>query len=325
MGRAGSEEFPKDKHYEEVVANATLAEKTKMDAIINWYEADNWEDALKLAKEKCNIAEITNGLLPGNRFKGKFVSENNGMYAIAKIAGLSSDEKNQLISEFYGKRSFSQNLRDKIVATFKDNPEEKLIKIIRNIHESWNIDQSDKFQMWNEKKGKARNCEHQFDDLLLMQFGEDGATADKVFVDTIFSELGIIIDENKLKDIFINQQKQFLDDIMKKYGDETKTPHQVLVTYLQSGKYLLDCGRIAGRPLTTHATAIKADPNRADDPEKWNALLKNEIPIEIEELTTDNKIADSMAKLIEEQIRANGIDFDNLLNPQISNDDNSSR
>lgn len=308
MGRVGTEGFEKDANYEGLVGKATLAEKTKMDAAINWYEANNWEDALKLAQEKCNKTEIEKGLFPENRFKGNFVSENNAMLAIARIANLSAEEKNQFISEFYTKSSFSQNIRDKIKEAFKDNPEEKLIKVLRNVHVSWDIDQSNKFQMWNDKKGKARNTEHQFDDLLLMQYGEDGATADKLFVDTILNDLQINIDENKLKECFINAQKNFLSEISKKYERDGKNFHEALVEYLQSGEYISICEKIAGEPLTTHATAIKEDPTRAKQSEKWNRLDE----ISIKELLSDNTVAESMAELIENQIRENGIDIDTL-------------
>ena len=49
MVRVGTVPFTKDKHYEEIVENKSLAIRTKMDAIINWNEAESWEAALSLA------------------------------------------------------------------------------------------------------------------------------------------------------------------------------------------------------------------------------------------------------------------------------------
>lgn len=322
MGRVGSAEFLKDDNYKSMVANATLAEKTKMDAIINWYEAETWEDALKLSKERCNKTDIEYGLRQENKFKGNFVSENNAMLAIAKIAELTPEESKQFINEFYTRNSFSEDLRNKISSAFKANPEEKLIMVLRRIHVSWDIDQSDKFQMWNNKKSKARNTEHQFDDLLLMQFGEDGATADKLFVDTILSDLGITIDENKLKDVFINEQKMYLNYIMEKYGEETKDNHSALVKYLQNGEYLAKCEEIAGKELTTTATAIKEDKSRAEHSEKWEKLDTVSIR---KLLAEDSIVADSMASLIEAQVRFNGIDFSILHGDRQSPNDDGQR
>ena len=306
MGKVGSPGFEKDKKYYEIVENATLAEKTKMDSVINWGGANTWEDALVVAKGKCKETEIAYGLSPENRFSGRFVSENNAMIAIAKIADLSQDETNQFMNEFYTKGTFSQNLRDKISIAFSNNPEEKLIKILRAIHVSWDIDQSNKFQMWNTKNNIPRNTEHQFDDLLLMQYGEDGATADKVFVDVIFADLGITFDETKLRTIFINQQKEFIDNIMNEYGNESNNFHQSLVKYLKSGKYISYCEKVAGKELTTTASAIKEDPSRAEHPEKWVELENVRI---LDLLREDRTVAESMATLIEEQIRANGIEL----------------
>ena len=309
MGRVGTEGFEKNQRYYDLVANATLAEKTKMDAIINWYEADTWEDALVLARQKCDRTEIDKGLLVENRFKGNFVSENNAMMAIARIANLSQEETSQFMNEFYTKGTFSQNLRDKIAGAFKDEPEKKLIKVLRGVHASWNIDQSNKFQMWNARKGIARNSEHQFDDLLLMQYGEDGATADKLFCDTILTDLGIQIDETKLRNEFLSQQRAFLDNILENYGQEgSKDIHQALITYLQSGEYITYCEKVAGHELTTTATAIKEDNSRAEHPEKWASLDQVRIADLIRE---DRKVAESMAMLIEAQVRANGIIQDN--------------
>lgn len=308
MGRVGSNEFKKDSHYEELITGASLAVKTKMDAIINWYEANNWEDALKLAQEKCNESDIAFGRLAENRFKGKFVSENNALLAISKIAKLAPEQTEQFINEFYTQGTFSPELREIVTNAFSDEPEKKLIHVLRNVHVSWNISEHNKFQMWNDKKGIARNAEHQFDDLLLMQFGEDGATADKLFVDSILTDLGITIDDEKLKEAFINQQKKFLGEIISKYG-QNKTPHQALVAYLQSGQYIAGCEKRAGHKLTTYATAIKNDPSRADYSEEWAKLEE----IRIADLThNDSKIAESMAQLMEQQIKANGIDMNSI-------------
>ena len=347
MGRVGSNEFKKDVHYEDLTKDVSLAVKTKMDAIINWNEidtkkeADPWKAALKKAMEKCEGINIDDELLPENRFSGKYVSEKNALLAIAKIAKLTTketkdvkdemDETSQFMREFFSQGSFSQNIKDKIALAFKDNPEEKLIEILREIHVSWIISNPNKFQMWNDKKGKPRDTEYQFDDLLLMKFDEDGALADKIFVDTILKSLGIKIDEKKLEEVFMKKQKEKVDYIIEKYGDESKDFHKALVAYLQDGEYLSHCEQLASKPLETTATAIKEIEKRVTSakkknnfkiedsersvvsnvptknprsahPEKWIGLDKIPIRSLIKE---DDIVANSMASKIEEQIEAN--------------------
>ena len=126
-----------------------------MDAAINWWMANSWEEAKEVARGQCTQETIKQG--QENRFRGEFVSENNAMHTMAKIAGLSEEEQEKFFDEFYTQGSFSEELRAKISDAFKDNPEEKLIKVLRSVHVSWDIDQSNKFEMWNDKKGIARN------------------------------------------------------------------------------------------------------------------------------------------------------------------------
>ena len=335
MATEGNIKLTKDAKYWDLVKreHITLAMQTKMDAVVSWIGANSWEEALNIVRNRINWQNITipQGIFDPRRFSEPFYPENEALNAIASMAEILPDKRDdfraRLFHQFYNETAFSDDIVRKISFVFENNPEQKIVNILKRIHISWIITQADKFEMYDEKNNKARNKEYQFDNLLLMQFGGDGASADKVFTNAIIDSINrrrreskkkqILIPDEKLRREFISQQKDYIRRIMLDFGEKGKIPfEEALRRYLQSGGFITLCGKIARfpeeeekAPITTTATAIKIDPSRSDDQGKWRS--QDRIPIK-KLLREDKKVVFNMSNQILAQLARNGINLETL-------------
>lgn len=231
-------EFLKSRESREIIADLTIAERVKYATAFQWArEKPTPEEARDKAKQKCSEEAISKRHEEGNT---SFESELASISAIQEIAGLTAEEAEQLdediftnrhesveeiIESFRGFFSYgeaedhaytmrdddrtliSYDLRNKILTAFTEKrTEDAIIEALCSIHNNWMRNHGNNFQ----KTG--RDKDYQFVDLRLMSFGDDGATADLIFLRPILESCGIEIDMDKLEQRFNDMQVEFLEE-----------------------------------------------------------------------------------------------------------------
>ncbi len=200
-------------------------------------------------------------------------SEIKAINAIAQIAHLSQEETNDLINEVYTNKNISKELSEKINNSINgENKYKNILKIVSYIHDEWVKNNSNNFL--------SRPKDYQFVDYRLLPYKE--ILSDFLFLQPILEASGISIEDDKLREEFLNIQNGYLID-------EKILSHKVLVERLMLASQFYPS-------LQGLTTKVNDKDVLIDD------LLKNE------------DIAEKMAKQIEEQI---GKQFDEQNEEQI--------
>ena len=231
-------EFLNSRESREIIADLTIAERVKYATAFQWArEKPTPEEARDKAKQKCSEEAISKRHEEGNT---SFESELASISAIQEIAGLTDEEAEQLDEDIFTNRNYtieelmetyrgfysygeaedlayserardpflvSRDLQKKINTAFMQHgKEDAVIEALCSIHNNWMRNHGNNFQ----KPG--RDKDYQFVDLRLMPFGDDGATADLIFLRPILEACGIEIDMDKLEQRFNEMQAEFLEE-----------------------------------------------------------------------------------------------------------------
>ena len=145
----------------------TVMGQITKDALINWNGLTEEE-----AREK--VQEF--GTAENARDNVTYGSEIAAIEGIAKVVELSEEEKEALTEAIYTQSAVPEEIAEKMRGKFSFN-KSAVISVLSDIHDNWVRDNGNKFD------GRMKN--YQFVDLRLMPFGNDGATADLLFVKPI--------------------------------------------------------------------------------------------------------------------------------------------
>lgn len=196
-------EFLASEESKEILKDLTIAERVKYATAFQWAgEKPTPEEAKNKAKQKCSEEAISRRHEDGNN---SFESELAAISAIKDIAYLKEDEEIRLDDEVFTSQSLSDDLKETIKTVFQERgTEDAIIDALCSIHNNWMRNHGDNFQ----KVG--RDKDYQFVDLRLMPFGDDGATADLIFLRPILEECGIEINMERLEQRFNEMQEEFI-------------------------------------------------------------------------------------------------------------------
>ncbi|MBR3162902.1 MAG: hypothetical protein IKF17_02220 [Clostridia bacterium] len=196
-------EFLNTRESREIIKDLTIAERVKFATAFQWArEKPTPEEARDKAKQKCSEEAISKRHEEGNT---SFESELASISAIQEIAGLTNEEAEQLDNDVFTGYSVSDDIRETVNTAFKDRGvEDAIIEALCSIHDNWMRNHGNNFQ----KPG--RDKDYQFVDLRLMPFGDDGATADLIFLRPILESCGIEIDMERLEQRFNEMQEEFM-------------------------------------------------------------------------------------------------------------------
>ncbi len=204
----------------------TIMGKITKSAIINWGENDEngiWfiptaeqaeaiisEGGLQLGEnyyiDYSSSEKATNGKTYGSE-----IAAIDGLVELVTTSeGLSDENKAalsaQLQSEIYSNSTLSPELATRIQSAFKiKGTAASTLEVLGTIHDNWVKSNGNKFD--DPKRSKKL---YQFTDLRLMSFGEDGATADLLFLQPILEGAGIEIDLDKLEAEFEAEKSEYM-------------------------------------------------------------------------------------------------------------------
>lgn len=292
-------EFLNTRESREIIADLTIAERVKYATAFQWArEKPTPEEARDKAKQKCSEEAISKRHEEGNT---SFESELASISAIQEIAGLTDGEAEQLDNEVFTGYSVSDDIRETVKTAFKDRGvEDSVIEALCSIHDNWMRNHGNNFQ----KPG--RDKDYQFVDLRLMPFGDDGATADLIFLRPILEACKIEIDMDKLEQRFNEMQVEFLEekgldtpDAVRDYlakGSESNEVLEGLVAGDGTGRTIDEILR-DNPEVATHMTVqvMEKLPNRARfDASALTPQVMEEYSETISE--TETEIRDDMTK-----------------------------
>ena len=289
-------EFLNTRESREIIADLTIAERIKYATAFQWArEKPTPEEAKDKAKQKCSEEAISKRHEEGNT---SFESELAAISAIQEITGLTAEEAEQLDEDIFTNRheSVAGDLRDKILTAFREKgTEDAIIEALCSIHNNWMKNHGNNFQ----KPG--RDKDYQFVDLRLMSFGDDGATADLIFLRPILESCGIEIDMDKLEQRFNEMQVEFLEE---KGLDTPEAVRDYLAKGSESNEVLegLVAGDGTGRTIDE---ILRDNPGVANHmAEQVMKNLPNRAKFDTTRLTPEDAIENSDAiKAAEEAIR----------------------
>ena len=215
-------EFLNSEESKKIMENLTIVERVKFATAFQWAgkEKPTPKQAEIKAKSKCTEEDVKNRNEEGNT---RFESELASVEAIKKLVGLTDEEAQLLEEQIFTQTHVSEDLAQKIKNAIEDKgTEESIVEILGHVHNNWMRNHGDNFQ----KEG--RDKDYQFVDLRLMSFGDDGATADLLFLRPILEACEIKIDMEKLEQKFNEQQVEFL-------RENGITSKEQLINYLTKG------------------------------------------------------------------------------------------
>lgn len=197
----------------------TVMGKITIGAIKSWGEEDkegNWyRPTQEQAEEMVSEGGIYYGADAATN-KKTYGSEKAAIKGIVKLIGdlegISEEEKLKLEEEIkeetYTKSKFSSKLTSRIRKAMEvKGIETSIVEVLSTIHDNWIKENGNKF----DAPGREKKL-YQFSDLRTMTYGDDGATADLLFLQPILEGAGIEVDvEGRLKDEFEKQQKEYLE------------------------------------------------------------------------------------------------------------------
>ena len=201
-------EFLNTEESKKIMEGLTVAERIKYATAFQWAGVKPTpEEAAVKAKQKCSGEDISKRHDEGNY---SFESELAAIDAMKEISGLTDEETERLDENIFSASFIDGDLQEKIVMAFHEKgTEDAIIDALCSIHSNWMRNHGNNFQ----KSG--RDKDYQFVDLRLMSFGDDGATADLIFLRPILeacknNDLGIEINMEKLEQRFHERQVEFL-------------------------------------------------------------------------------------------------------------------
>lgn len=171
----------------------TVMGQITKDALMNWNELTEEEAERK-------VQEL--GTAENARDNVTYGSEIAAIDGIAKVVELSDEEKEKLTEAIYTQGAVPEEIAEKMREKFSFN-KGAVISVLSDIHDNWVRDNGNKFD------GRMKN--YQFVDLRLMPFGNDGATADLLFVKPILEAAGIEINMVELEGSFEMEQRDLLE------------------------------------------------------------------------------------------------------------------
>lgn len=170
----------------------TIMGQITKDALMNWNE---------LTEEEAERKVQDLGTVENARDNVTYGSEIAAIEGIAKVVELSDEEKETLTEAIYTQDSVPEKIAEKMRE--KLSVSKSVIGVLSYIHDNWVRDNGNKFD------GRMKN--YQFVDLRLMPFGNDGATADLLFVKPILEAAGIEINMDELEGSFEMEQRELLE------------------------------------------------------------------------------------------------------------------
>lgn len=196
----------------------TIMGKITIGAIQSWGENDSngqwYRPTLKQAEEMVSEGGVYHGAAAATSKKtyGSEIAAINGLVKlIGDTEGISEEEKvklaEQIKEEIYTKSTISEDIAIRIRKAMKvKGVEASIVDVLRTIHDNWVKENGNKFDAPDRQKKL-----YQFGDLITMTYGDDGATADLLFLQPILEGAGIEVDvEGKLKAEFERQQREYL-------------------------------------------------------------------------------------------------------------------
>lgn len=173
--------------------NTVMGQITR-DALMNW-NGLGLEDAEKQVQEYGSADIASNNVTYG--------SELNSIKGIAQAIGLTEEQTKQLVADINTQDRVSPELASEISARIQSKGlEQTIIEILDVVHDGWVKDNPNKFE--------ARPKNYQFVTLKLLDFKE--ASLDLLFLQPILEACGLNIDTMALKDEFLQEQEQYLQE-----------------------------------------------------------------------------------------------------------------
>jgi len=188
----------------------TVMGQITRDALMNW-NGLSMEDAERQVQEYGGAEQASNNVTYG--------SEMNSIKGIAQAIGLTEEQTNQLIIDVNTQNKVSPELAAEISSKMQTKGlEQTIIEILDVVHDGWVKDNPNKFE--------ARPKNYQFVTLKLLDFKE--ASLDLLFLQPILEACGLDINSMALKDEFLQEQEQYLQE-------QSIYSHDDLVEKLSSG------------------------------------------------------------------------------------------